>query len=66
MNKHHCSICNKDFNDNKLLRNHRSYMRKQGKITGHEIKEGYTPRGSVAGSQIGMDDIEFNDVEMFI
>ena len=59
----HCSTCNKDFNDAKALRDHRSYMRKQGKITGHEIKEGYSSKGSVAGSLVGTKDTNINDLE---
>ena len=60
---HKCIPCNKDFNDAKALRDHRSYMRKQGKIQGHEIKEGYSSKGSVADSQIGTRDTKMEDVD---
>lgn len=60
---YHCNTCNKDFDNAKGLRDHRNYMRGRGKIYGHEIKEGYSSKGSVAGSQIGTKDTKMADVE---
>jgi hypothetical protein len=48
--EHHCNTCNKDFNDAKGLKDHRGYMRKQGKTQGHEVKEGFSLKGSIKDS----------------
>jgi len=41
-------------------------MRSIGKQIGHEIKEGYSSKGSVAGSQLGTNDTKMEDVEFII
>jgi len=50
--KYHCNACDKSYDDATLLRAHRTYMRKQGKVKGHELKIGE----SIAGSRVGKND----------
>jgi hypothetical protein len=62
----YCQHCNKEYNTSKGLRDHRYNERKAGRHEGHEIKGGYSTKGSKAGSQPGTKDTKMKDVEFAV
>jgi hypothetical protein len=63
-----CSHCDTSYKSSELLKNHRAYMRRAGKLVGHELKAGESIAVSKAGSQVDpkekkkMDD--FNGIDL--